>query len=110
MVAEGGAVCNINSPPTAESLRTLMTEARFDATEVTMGVMPFLKSGVGGWVLDLVTGGQYERVENKRTRVSCEMVAFSCFVLCDTCWLVIIFLFFERQRYAFRVCAHVSVE
>ncbi len=56
LVAPGGAMCSITPPPTLASIKTLLVEARLDPKTITIGVKPFLASGLGGALFDRATG------------------------------------------------------
>lgn len=52
-----GSMCSILAGPTAECLRTWVTEANLDPQTITTGVRPFIFSGVGGSILQHFSGG-----------------------------------------------------
>lgn len=65
LLKRGGAMASILAGPTQEALTTWMQEACLDPATVTVGVGPFLRSGFGGSIFQVVSGA-------RKIRKACE--------------------------------------
>lgn len=65
LLKHGGGLVSILAGPTQEALTTWMQEADLDPATVTVGVGPFLKSGFGGSIFQVVSGA-------RKLRKACE--------------------------------------
>jgi len=58
LLKEGGGMCSIQAGPTVDAVTTWLDESQMDTKRILTGVWTFLHSGVGGGLMNLVTGGR----------------------------------------------------
>ena len=51
-------MCSIQTGPTVDAVTTWLDESQIDTKRITTGIWTFLHSGVGGGLMNLVTGGR----------------------------------------------------